>query len=155
MKAIFVQSSNGYIARCPFDDMSWTPSQDKKLFHLLTTFDSGVCVCSKHTYDLLPKKMLADPARKYIVAERTGKNSLVALNQVYPSAVLIGGAKFLKAAHGYSIIDTFVVSTTKVPIVGNENYKNPFAEILTNPVAQIDFGDVIVRVYKQQHGKEK
>ena len=109
MKAIFVESANGYMATSACDDMLWTPTIDKKIFRLLTTFGSGICVCSKHTYSLLPPKMVFDPARKFIVAEKTGSKSLPALNNVYPDAILIGGPAFIKVAYNMSILDTIIV----------------------------------------------
>lgn len=149
MKAIFVESSNGYLAKGANDDMLWTPVLDKQIFKLFTTV-GGVCVCSKHTYDLLPQKMLSDPARQFIVAEKTGNKSLPALNQLHPNATLIGGPEFIKAAYKMCVLDTIIVSTTKIPIVSNDRYKNPLADYLKNPVTTINFGDIVVRVYKTQ-----
>ncbi|MBO4583160.1 MAG: hypothetical protein J5714_03855 [Alphaproteobacteria bacterium] len=156
MKAIFAESSNGYMARGPKDDMSWTPGLDKKIFSLLTVFDSGKCVCSNKTYALLPQKMLSDPARRYIIAEKTGPNSLVALNQVYhDDAILIGGPTILKEAYNLSILNTIVVTTVKTEIMADPKYKNPLADVLKNPVKRIDFGGFVISVYKTQHGKER
>jgi len=155
MKALFVQSYNGYLATDANDPLKWSGSLDKKLFYLLTTFGSGVCVCSKHTYELLPQTMLNDPARKYIVAEKIGSKSLPALNQVYPDAVLIGGPAFIKVAYNMSLLDTIVVTTTRGNIQGDPKYKNPLIDVLRQPVAQIDFGEIVVRIYKAQHGAQK
>ena len=155
MKTMFVESANHYLAKGPNDDLRWTGVLDKKLFRLLTSFGSGVCICSKHTYNLLPQNMLADPARRYIVAEKTGKNSLVALNQVHPGAFLICGPKLLQIAYNLSILDTIVVTTTKFDIDGDEKYKNPLVKNLKNPTTKIDFGDIILSIYKMQHGPQK
>ncbi len=154
MIAILVESKNGYMAKGPNDNMSWTPVLDKQIFQLLTTFNN-VCICSKHTYTLLPQKMLSDPAREFIVAERVGSKSLPALNIVYPNACLIGGPEFLKSAYNLSVIDTIIISTTKTPIEPNERYKNPFNGNLPNPITTINFGELTVKMYKTQHGKEK
>ncbi|MBP5485917.1 MAG: hypothetical protein J6Y07_04405 [Alphaproteobacteria bacterium] len=152
MKTILVESSNGYMAKGPNDTMTWTPVLDKQIFKLLTTI-GGVCVCSKHTYNLLPQKMLNDPAREFIVAEKTGAKSLPALNIVHPGAYLIGGPVFLKAAYNMSVIDTIIIATTKEPIESNERYKNPFYGNLREPVTKINFDELIVRIYKTQHGR--
>lgn len=154
MKAIFIESSNGYLARGASDNMMWTPILDKQIFKLLTSI-GGVCVCSKNTYKLLPKKMLDDPARQFIVAERTGSKSLPALNIVYPDAFLVGGAEFLLAAYNMSVIDTMIITTTNTPIESRRKYKNPFANNLRAPVSTIQFPDMTVRIYKTQHGKER
>lgn len=155
MKALFVESYNGFLAKNATDDLRWSGVMDKKIFRLLTSFGSGVCVCSKHTYDLLPQKMLDDPARTYIVAEKVGSKSLPALNNVYPDAILIGGPAFIKVAYNMSILDTIVVTTTKSNITGDPKYKNPLIKNLRHPTTQIDFGDIIVRIYKAQHGVQK
>jgi hypothetical protein len=99
--------------------------------------------------------MLDDPARTYIVAEKVGSKSLPALNNVYPDAILIGGPAFIKVAYNMSILDTIVVTTTKSNITGDPKYKNPLIKNLRHPTTQIDFGDIIVRIYKAQHGMQK
>lgn len=151
MKAIFVESYNGYMARNDKDDMKWTPSLDKKIFKLLTFSLGGVCVCSKHTYDLLPPKMLND-GRKFVVADRTKTHSLSALNKQYPDAVLIGGPTFLRAAYRLGVIDMFIVTTIYEDIQSTEKYKNPFAEILKDPICAVALDGMAVRVYK---GRQK
>ena len=154
MKAVFVESSNGYMARNATDNMLWTPILDKHIFKLITTID-GTCVCSKHTYKLLPQKMLNDPARKFIVAEHTGSKSLPVLNILYPNATLIGGPKFLLAAYNMSVIDTMIITTTDSPIESRPAFKNPFAGNLRAPISTICFQEMTIRIYKTQHGRER
>ena len=129
-----------------------TPVLDKQIFRLLTTINE-VCVCSKHTYTLLPQKMLSDPARKFIVAEKVGNKSLPALNIVYPHAYLIGGPEFLNSAYNLSVIDTIIISTTRTQIQSSERYKNPFIGNLRAPITTINFDDLTIRVYKTQQGR--
>ena len=150
MKAIFVESLNGYLARGANDDMLWTPPLDKKIFKLLSFAFGGVCVCSAHTYKLLPDAMRGDKNRRFIIADKTGENSLVALNKKYPNGVLIGGPRFLTAAYNVGVIDTFIITTVNKVIAGAPEYKNPFAESLVKQGAdcEIAFPDMIVRVYK-------
>jgi len=154
MIAILVESANGYMAKGPNDTMSWTPVLDKQIFRLLTTINK-LCVCSKHTYTLLPQKMLSDPAREFIKAEKVGSKSLPALNNIHKDAYLIGGPMFLKEAYNMSVIDTIIISTTKTQIEPNERYKNPFNGNLPNPITTINFDELTIKVYKTQHGKEK
>lgn len=132
MKAVFVQSANGYLASGPTDDMLWTPSLDKKIFKLLCYAFGGVMVCSRHTYDLLPIKMKEDPNRTYIIAEGEGNNSLENLNKLYPHAVLVGGPTFLKAAYNAKVIDEMIVTTVGTYIKGTQYYLNPFKKLLEN-----------------------
>lgn len=150
MKAVFVESYNGYMAKSDTDDMRWTGAFDKKMFKLLTYSFGGVCVCSKHTYSLLPDVMKRDVNRRFIVAEREGKYALPALNKTFPNAVLVGGKTFLTAAYNLGVIDTFVITTLNEPILGAEQHKNPFRKILTNPACEVIFPDLIVRVYYNQ-----
>ena len=149
MKAIFVESLNGYLARGPDDDMLWTPSLDKKLFKLLSFAFGGLYVCSQHTYDLLPITMRNDINRRFITADKDGKNSLKELKKKYPNGVLIGGPRFLVAAYDIGAIDTFIITTVNKNISGPAEYKNPFAEKLAKQGAncEIKFEDMVVRVY--------
>lgn len=153
MKAIFVESNNGYLARSSDDKMEWTPTFDKKIFRLLTHAFGGVCVCSRQTYTLLPKSMLYDEHRKFIIAERAGQHSLYNLNKVYPDAVLIGGPTFLKAAYDAKVIDMFIVTTTDCTIRNNSKFENPFIDILLQLDMQcaLKFPGMTVRVYKNEY----
>lgn len=147
MKAVFVESYNGYMAKSDTDDMRWTPVHDKKLFKLLSYAYGGVCICSAKTYSLLPENMKKDVNRRFIVAEREGKYSLPSLNKTFPSGVLIGGKTFLTAAYNLGVIDTFVVTTLNDSIVGTKAHQNPFREILTTPACEVMFPEMVVRVY--------
>jgi len=150
MKAIFVESSDGYLARGSNDDMMWTPALDKKVFKLLSYSLGGVCVCSRHTYNLLPDAMRNDKNRKFIVAGKSGINSLENLNKKHPNAVLIGGPRFLTVAYGAGVIDTFIITTVNTVINGTSEYKNPFEKVLANikPQCEIGFDEMVIRVYK-------
>lgn len=150
MKAIFVESLNGYLARGANDDMMWTPSLDKKIFKLLNFAFGGVCVCSRNTYDLLPDAMRNDKNRKFIIANKSGENTLDKLNKLYPNGVLIGGPRFLKVAYNLGVIDTFIVTTVNKPIASTPEYKNPFVSKFAQigALCEIKFDDMVVRVYK-------
>lgn len=153
MKAIFVESQNGYLAKGPDDDMSWTPSLDKKLFKLLSLAFGGVYVCSRRTYMLLPKKMVLDENRKFIIAEKAGINSLYHLNKMFPNAVLLGGPTFLKAAYNAKVIDSFIITTVEQRIRNNRKYENPFIDILLQQelIGEVKFNELTVRVYKNEY----
>lgn len=150
MKAIFVESLNGYLAHSANDDMLWTPSLDKKIFKLLSFAFGGVYVCSQHTYSLLPDIMRGDKNRQFVIADKTGEKSLTVLNKKYPNGVLIGGPRFLTVAYNSGVIDTFIITTVNKNIPGVAEYKNPFTEILAKQGAncEIKFPDMVVRVYK-------
>ena len=129
MKAIFVESLDGYLAKGPEDRMLWTPSLDKQIFKLLSCAFGGVCICSNHTWELLPKSMKYCEFRKFIVAEKAGPYSLGNLNRIYPNAVLIGGPTFLKAAYNAKVIDTFINNEMKS---NEDRINNTYKEIIVN-----------------------
>lgn len=150
MKAIFVESINRYLAKGPADDMLWTPPLDKKIFKLLTYSFGKICVVSLNTYKLLPEKMLQDNNRQFIIAEKTGPNSLYNLNKIYPNAVLIGGPRFLKAAQKINVIDTFIITTVHTDIISSEEYKNPFTDYLKSlkSLCTIKFDEMTINIYE-------
>ena len=149
MKAIFVESCNGYLARGAGDVMDWTPPLDKKLFKLLTFAYDAVYVCSRRTFDLLPSKVRMDKVRMFLVAQHSGNMSLTNLNVDFPNAILVGGPVFLRAAYDLGVIDTFVITTVNKNIVSSDEYKNPFSNILPKPSATVQFDGMTVRVYNK------
>lgn len=153
MKAIFVESANHFLATGEDDDMTWTPSIDKKLFRLLTCAFGGECVVSSHTFMLLPSCMLHDEHRQFIIAAREGSKSLYNLNRKHPDAVLIGGPKFLKAAYDARVIDTFIVTTANKYIASGRDYENPFKDILPKLecLCEVRIDNMVVRVYKNEY----
>lgn len=155
MKAIFVESSDGYLARGETDDMTWTPTLDKKIYKLLTHAFGGTCICSRLTYKLLPDKMLHDSNRKFIIAERSGTNSLTNLSKIYPNGILIGGPTFLQTAYNLGIIDTFIITTVSININSTQKYKNPFKNILTTPSCKIELPDMKICVYNNINNKQR
>ncbi len=155
MKAIFVESLNGYLARDDKDNMAWTPVLDKKIYKLLTYAFGGTCICSQLTYNLLPKKMIQDSNRKFIIAERNGPNSLTSLSQLYPNGVLIGGPTFLMAAYNLGIIDTFIITTINININSTNKYRNPFRTILSAPNCKIQLPDMTISIFNDINNKQK
>ena len=109
-----------------------------------------MCVCSRHTYNLLPDLMRNDKNRKFIVAGKSGINSLENINKRYPNGILIGGPRFLTMAYIAGVIDTFIVTTVNMPINSTSEYKNPFEKVLSTikPQCEIKFDEMVVRVYK-------
>lgn len=153
MKAIFVESKDNFLAKSGEDDMLWTPSLDKKLFKLLSCAFGGICIVSKHTYNLLPNIMLKDKNRQFIIAERTGPNSLYNLNKLYPNGILIGGPSFLWAAYNEDVIDTFIITTINKEIKCQDlKFKNPFLDILKNIETNclIKFDEMEIRIYRNK-----
>ena len=105
MKAIFVESLNGYLAKGPNDDMSWTPTLDKKIFKLLSFALGGIYFCSKRTFNLLPEVMTTDPNRHFeIVDHHYNNDDWYLASKLFSNAVVLGGPTFLKAVYDKGLI---------------------------------------------------
>lgn len=153
MKAIFAESLNGYLAKGPNDDMSWTPKLDKKLFKLLSIVLGGVYFCSRHTFNLLPKKMTSDPNRHFEVVDRQySDEDWKRAGQVFKNAIILGGPTFLKVVYDKGLIDTFIITTTLKTIQGQPGYENPFIEILNTWSCSCEtiLSDMIIKVYTNE-----
>ena len=153
MKAIFVESLNGYLAKGPNDDMSWTPTLDKKIFKLLSFALGGIYFCSKRTFNLLPEVMTTDPNRHFEIVDHNYSNDDWYLaSKLFSNAVVLGGPTFLKAVYDKGLIDTFIVTTTLETIQGTPGYENPFTEILKTwtCVCETTLKNMIIKVYKNE-----
>jgi hypothetical protein len=89
-------SGDGYLARGPDDDMSWTGPLDKAVFRALTAI-GGVVAAGSHTFDLMPKVL---HGRTLLRLSRTSilSWSLEQLARVQPGAWLVGGPTVVRAA---------------------------------------------------------
>ena len=67
MRLLMAVSADGFLARGPDDDMSWTGQTDKKLFRLLTLVDP-LLLAGATTAKLLPKL----PGRTVVPLSRRG-----------------------------------------------------------------------------------
>lgn len=54
MKLIMAVSADGFVSRCPDDDMSWTGMFDKGVFRMLTSV-GGDIACGSKSWKLMPK----------------------------------------------------------------------------------------------------
>lgn len=54
MKLIMACSADGFFAKGPDDDMTWTGTTDKRVFQLLTRTSGAVCLAGRKTFQTLP-----------------------------------------------------------------------------------------------------
>lgn len=90
MKLIMAVSKDGFVARGPDDDMSWTGPVDKAVFKLLTS-TSDVLAVSAKTLQYMPNTL---PGRGKLYALSTDPRRGIALEDfagMFPDAWLLGG----------------------------------------------------------------
>lgn len=90
MKLIMAVSKDGFVARGPEDDMSWTGPIDKAVFRLLTS-TSDVLAVSAKSLEMMPEEM---PGRGRVYALSTNPKRGIALEDfasIHPDAWLLGG----------------------------------------------------------------
>jgi dihydrofolate reductase len=99
LKLIMGVSADGFVARGPTDDMTWTGSTDKRVFRLLTSV-GGVLGAGRRTFEQLPRL----EGRTVVSLSRNG----VTLNEfcrLYPDAWLIGGQEVALEALRLNLVD--------------------------------------------------
>ncbi len=99
LKLIMAVSADGFVARGPTDDMTWTGSTDKRVFRLLTSV-GGVLGAGRRTFEQLPRL----EGRTVVLLSRNG----MALNdfcRLYPDAWLIGGQEVALEALQLNLVD--------------------------------------------------
>jgi dihydrofolate reductase len=92
-KLILAVSADGFLAKGPDDDMSWTGKVDKAIFRLLTTVTVPLpLLVGRKTAKAMPVQL---PGRKLIVLSRNPKKGLDLRDaaRAWPEAWLIGGAE--------------------------------------------------------------
>lgn len=104
MQLILGISNDGFIAKSENDDMKWLKA-DKKIFKLLSSTNSGICLVSEKTAKLMPKTL---DGRTLLTVSR----KIFDLDQAYnlfPNANLLGGQTLAKVAieKGY-VTDIFL-----------------------------------------------
>ena len=90
MKLIMAVSGDGFVAKGPDDDMSWTGPIDKAVFKLLTS-TSDVLAVSAKSLEMMPKQL---PGRGRIYALSTDPRRGIQLEDfaaMFPDAWLLGG----------------------------------------------------------------
>lgn len=85
LKLVMAVSADGFVARGPTDDMTWTGSTDKRVFRLLTSV-GGILGAGRRTFEQLPKL----EGRTVVPLSRNGM-TLIEFASQYPDAWLIGG----------------------------------------------------------------
>lgn len=93
-------SRDGFMSRCPEDDMSWLGPDDKAAFRLLTGV-GGVLGAGKATVRNMPERL---PGRTVLRLSRSGM-TLGDFAERYPGAWLLGGPELARFALLDDILD--------------------------------------------------
>ncbi len=68
LRLVMAMSGDGFVARGPGDDMSWTAPEDKRLFSLVTRTRGALCVVSDRTRRQMPTTL---PGRRLVTIRRS------------------------------------------------------------------------------------
>lgn len=103
LKLVMAVSYDGFVARHPKDDMSWTDPQDKELFRSLTSV-GGTCGVGRLTSEVMPKSL---PGRRLVVLSNSPLFgiSLGSFAFAYPGAWLLGGQTIAMEALKVALVD--------------------------------------------------
>lgn len=151
MRAIFVQSADGVMARGSNDDMLWTPKIDKKIFQLISGMHGGFCIVGRNTQTNMPHTL---KGRTYIPVHRNGYTLHDAAKE-YPMATLCAGPTLLKAAYDSGLLHEIIVCTAvqinDLKPLNDRLLFNPFMygeDRLPTPAMHVDFGEILVDIYR-------
>lgn len=132
LKLILAVSADGYLARSPEDDMSWTGATDKKLFRLLTSVGAE-CAAGRRTWERLPDL----PGRR-VVPLTTVRGRLVhkaddatgarpelsmcvgSFAHAHPEGWLLGGPTVAREALSYGLVDQVYLCRSQAVLHGEQ-----------------------------------
>lgn len=173
MKLIMAVSGNGFVAKGPDDDMSWTGLTDKAVFKLLTS-TSDVLAVSAKSLESMPKQL---PGRGKLYGLSTDPRRGVPLEDfaaMFPGAWLLGGQElavyamkngFVDKAYICRALDKELKYAPMVQFKGVEETDTRVPDKLTDYFArrryakgrgswwdramQVKIGDLLVEVYER------
>ena len=94
-------SADGFLARGPDDDMTWTGPADKRVFRVLTGV-GGMCAVGTRTWELMPSL----EGRQVIPISQNGY-TLARLWDEHPDTWLLGGPTVARAALRLGLVSEF------------------------------------------------
>lgn len=97
LNLVMAVSANGFLAKGPKDDMSWTGPEDKALFRLLTSQNTRLLLAGRRTADCMPS-LLPDPNRTVMRISRKDGRSLDAAVHALQGGWLLGGPDLAEQA---------------------------------------------------------
>ena len=105
-------SANGFVARGPEDDMSWTGKLDKNIFRLLTSLSSEPLFAGKRTFNQMPPL----PGRVVFPLSFEDRTcyDLKTAQFNHPSSWLIGGQTVALEALRLGMLDEVVLCKNSV-----------------------------------------
>jgi dihydrofolate reductase len=116
LKLVMAVSADGFVARGPTDDMTWTGSTDKRVFRLLTSV-GGVLGAGRRTFEQLPRL-----EGRYVHMLTRDQSSGVTLNEfcrLYPDAWLIGGQEVALEALRLNLVDQAFLCRSREAFLGS------------------------------------
>lgn len=140
-----VVSADGFVARGPEDDMSWTGRYDKAVFRALTGVGGRFAVGSA-THRLMPDRL---EGRTAYVLSRTMGMTLEAFQAHCPEGWLIGGQTVALAALEKGFLSEMHICWSDRPLGSGVPFDPAFLERHPNgPAMGTRVGDTTVEVYR-------
>ena len=160
MRAIMAVSRDGYLARGPRDDMSWTGKADKAIFRLLTTLGGGQLGAGSRTYDAMPSPSLhGRQIHRLSRKPRSLDGRTLDLNWfqlAHPNGWLIGGREIVLEALETGLLTEMVMChldrmAFPPPGIGLKDEVGTYILGMStwHLANEIPVADVLVRVYRR------
>lgn len=152
MRLLLASSADGYLARGPEDDMTWTGRVDKALFRLLTlsggTGAPDTVLVGSRTFDQMPKL----PGRDMVRLSNDGLPGSMTLEQAaahHPRAWLIGGPTVAIEALRRGLVDRAFICVSPVTLGEGMYAAELEAYLPAEPAHSIKVGDVRVLLFNE------
>lgn len=146
MKLILAVSRDGFVARGPTDDMTWTGPLDKFAFKLLTLSDGQPLYAGRVTFESLPP-LKGRTVRRISRDGREGSSSLEQAWTNGEEAWLIGGPSIAEAALHAGYVNRVFLCVVPEDL-GSGIALAPLLRFMPEkPEMVVKFGDYEVRVY--------
>lgn len=114
MKLLMAVSADGYVARGPEDDMTWTGPTDKAVFRLLTMGET--VGAGRVTYNLMRNLKLKGRDLRLITSNPGAGYTLESFARNCPRSWLIGGHTVALSALDHNLLDHVYLSVVGVEL---------------------------------------
>lgn len=144
LKLILAVSADGYLARGPRDDMSWTGRDDKAAFRLLTSV-GGRCAVGARSWALMPAELpgrslvplTQDGRLVYHGLDRTGacpeaSTTVGRFAHANPAGWLLGGPSLAHEALDLGLVDQVYLCRSPVVLHGEQSaFRAEYADTIS------------------------